>query len=884
MTWWSRIIRRNQLEHELDAELREHFDRLVADQVAAGHTETEAKRLARLEFGGLDQVKEACRDERGTRWLDETVQDVRHGLRGFGKNPSFTLVAIVTLALGVGANLAIFNLVDALLLRPLPVPAVAKLITLTRWMQNNSSEHFSYPQIIALADRSDLFASLCGIGSDVTHVGPPEALQPVGSAWVSGRYFETLGLTPFAGRLLGRADDRPGAPPAVVLTYAYWQREFGGDRSAVGRTMLIEGQQVPIVGITPKGFAGATIGETSDLTLAIQARPTLQPENSGFTSASARWLRVLATPAASLTHQQLQSRLDVAWAQLLQDTTPTTMTPEARQRALSMTLKVESGATGTSRLRRELRVSLSVAMALVTLVLLIACVNVANLLLARGATRSREIALRLAIGASRGRIVRQLLAESALLATVGTTLGLLLAWMGSTALLGLIGEAAGPDATIAFLDVAPNWRIAGVTAIVVAATTLLFGMAPAWRASATRPASVSSSSRAFESHGRLAATLIVAQVSLSLVLVIGAGLFGRSLHNLRSLDRGFTAEGVVLASFDPTRAQLASPELVRFNQSVLQTVEALPGVRSASIAAVTPLQGGGMSTPMTINGVSTGENEIYFNVIGPRFFQIVGTAIVAGRDFAATDEATAPAVTIVNEALVREYLGGGNPVGQRVLYPGGKRQMQIVGVVKDAVYETLRAPAPPTVYMPYLQGRGRPMTLVIDASGPVADVASTVRRAIQPRVPATPMRIRTFAAQIESSLFAERLMMLLTTIFGVLALLLAAVGLYGLISYTVATRTREIGVRLALGARPARVVSMVLGNALRMVTIGVFIGLPAAWLLSRLISRLVFGLSSTDVVTMAAAAALLALVGVVSAALPARRAALVDPVTSIHVE
>ena len=347
MTWWRRLISRDRLEDQLDSELRDHFERLVAEYRQQGHADGEARRLARLEFGGLDQVKEACRDVRGTRWIDDTVQDIRHGVRGFLKTPGFTAVAVFTLALGIGANLAIFNVLDALLLRPLPVPNAPRLVTITRWIENSSSESFSYPQIRALADRPDLFASLCGIGGGTLFTGPPDALEPVGAAFVSGKYFETLGLAPFAGRLLSDGDDQPGAPPVVVITHSYWLRRFGGDASIVGRTMLLEGQQVPIVGVTPPGFEGATIGQRADVTVAIHARAKLQPEEDGGTTADQRWLLVLAVPAPELTRDQLQARLDVAWRQLLEATTPARLSADARRRALSMTVSVEDGSHWT---------------------------------------------------------------------------------------------------------------------------------------------------------------------------------------------------------------------------------------------------------------------------------------------------------------------------------------------------------------------------------------------------------------------------------------------------------------------------------------------------------------------------------------------------------
>jgi putative ABC transport system permease protein len=887
MTWWRRVISRNRLESQLDAELRDHFDRLVGDFIAGGHSESEARRLARLEFGGLDQVKEACRDARGTRWVDDTAQDVRYGLRGFRKNPGFTIVAVVTLAIGVGASLAIFNVVDALLLRPLPVPHASELVTFSRWIGKSSGESFSYPQIRELASNRELFASLCGIGTETLFVGAPDELEPAGGAWVSGGYFDTLGIVPFAGRLLQPDDDEPGAAAVAVISHAYWQRRFGGDRNVIGRPLIIEGRPVPIAGITPPGFNGAVIGAAADITLAINAKAVVQPESKddGWNTNDARWLLLLARPASGMSRDQLQARIDVVWAGLLERSLSKNISDAQRQRTLSMTLRVEPGTTGVSRLRRDLRTPLVVAMSLVMLVLLIACVNVANLLLARGAGRAREVALRLAIGAGRARIVRQRLVESLMLAAAGTAAGVVMASFASAGLVALIAQrVGGPDASIMALDIAPNWRLLVVCAIAVVSTTVVFGLVPAMRASNAAPGAVANSSRIAESQTRFGAALIVAQVSLSLLLVIGAGLFTRSLHHLRTLDRGFEPGNVLLANYDPRRLGTDSAQLIAFNTSVLDSVASLPGVGAASMAAITPLQGGGMSTPMHVNGVSSGLEEIYFNVISPRFFDIVGTPLLSGRDLSLSDDQNAPPVTVVNEAFVRTYLTGVPALGQRVRFPTAKRDMEIVGVVKDAVYETLRAAPPPTIYMSYLQSRGRPMTIVVDATAPMADVTAAIRGAIQPRVPSAPMRFRTLAWQIENSLFEARLMRLLTAIFGALALALAAIGLYGLMSYSVALRTREIGVRLALGARPARLVGMVMGSALRMVSVGVMIGLPLAWMASRLIARMIFGVRSTDPMTIAAAIAILGSAGLAAAAIPARRAAAVDPVTSIQVE
>jgi predicted permease len=432
--------------------------------------------------------------------------------------------------------------------------------------------------------------------------------------------------------------------------------------------------------------------------------------------------------------------------------------------------------------------------------------------------------------------------------------------------------------------VALNWRMAGVAVGVVAATTLIFGLTPAWRASSSAPRAVAAGgSRVVESHSTLAASLIVVQVALSLALVVGAGLFARSLYNLRIVDRGFRNEGVLLASFDPTRAQLSPDALRKFNRDVLDGVRRLPAAREASLAAVTPLQGGGMSRPMIVNGVSTGEDEVYFNVVARGYFEIMGTPLLAGRDFTVADDDGAAMVAIVNEAFVRRYLRAGSVLGERVALSGPSDEVHIVGVVKDAAYESLRAAPPPTIYTSYLQHPGRRMTLVVDTPQPIA-AAAALRAEVQPKVPAQPLRVRTLAAQVENSLIRERLLALLATVLGTLALTLAVVGLYGLVSYSVSSRHREFGVRLALGASHAAIQRYIVRQALQLMTWGILLGLPAAWMLSRLAGTLTFGVSPADPTVLSGAAMVLLVGGVMAAVGPARRAANVDPSISLRAE
>jgi predicted permease len=881
-----RLLRRNRLERQLDVELRDHFDRLVADYVADGSSEAEARRRARLDFGGLDQIKELCRDERGTRWLDDIVQDVRYGYRGLLRNRGFIAVAVLTLALGVGANAAVFSVVNALMLRRLPVPNANDLITLERRQGNVTGGAFSYPQIQQLAAQTDLFNGLCAFATDTVNVGPPDALEEISAQFVSGAYYDVLGLAPPAGRLLSAADDDTGASPAAVISDGYWHRRFGGSSDAIGQSILVEGVPVPIVGVTPSGFTGTTIGESPDVTLAIRVRPIVRPDQAFYLGPGARWLRVLARPRANLSLPQLAAQARERWTQLLEAAASPKRTPDEQRRLQAETLGVVSGRTGTSLLRRNFQSSLQVALGFVFLVLLIACVNVANLLLARGTTRQREIAVRLSIGAGRWRIVRQLLTECALIAIAGAIAGSAIAWAGSRGLVSLIAQReGGPDASKVVLDLTPDWMMLGATLVMVTLTVLVAGSAPAWRASRVQPgAALGASTRIAESLGRIGSSLVVVQVAMSLVLVIGAGLFARTLYNLRTLDRGFAVDDVLVVEVPAGRAGYTGPRLQALQRELLDFMRQLRGVRAAAVTSITPLAGGGISQGITVNGVPIAETELHFNNVGPGYFGVLHTPIVVGRDFADSDGPAGPFVAIVNEAFVAQYLTGVNPLGQRVNVIGSTRaDMEIVGVVKDAVYETLRQTPPPTVYAAHQQ-RISSASFVVHAPGAVAAVAASIHAEVQPRLGGRRPRIHTLNDQLERSLVLERLLARVALIFGSLALTLAAVGLYGLAAYWVASRTREIGVRVALGARSAQILSLVLGDTMRMVAAGVGVGVLAAWGLGRLVSGMIFGLTATDTVTMIAGVGVLLATGALAGLAPASRATRIDPQTALRNE
>jgi putative ABC transport system permease protein len=884
------LFRKTRLEQELDAELREFLETSVEQKLRSGMSREEAIRAARLELGGIEAVKDRVRDVGWESVLDGVRQDLRYAIQSLRKSPGFAAAATVTLALGIGANTGIFSLIEVLLLRSLPVRDPQQLVALLRVQGGLSGESFSYPQVRDLAELREIFIGLCGFSGDTFHVGPSDALEPVGGAWVSGGYYQTLGLVPVAGRLLGPDDDRPGASPAAVITDQYWAQKFGRDPGAIGRSLLIEGVPVTLVGVSPRGFIGAIVGEAADITVALNVLPQLQPERPYMLGPGARWLKVLARPREGLSHGEFKARLAVFWTQSLSATLSPSLSPEARARALSSTLDLRVGATGASPLRGQFRQPLFVLMGVAALVLAIACVNVANLLLARAAARQREIALRLALGASRLRVVRQLLTESALLAIAGTGLGIVIASFGSRVLVNLISSGQGlPTASEAIvLDLRPNWSMLAFTTLLTASTTLFFGLVPAFRATLVEPnvAMNAGSNRIVGSRGHLASALVTAQVSISLLLLIGAGLFVHTLWNLRTLDRGFRHEGVLLVDLDARRAGYEGARLRAFNQEVLAIAERLPGVTAASLSSITPLMGGGISMPIALNGQPVGSGEMHFNQVAPRYFETLSTPFVLGRDFTLRDDETAPGVAIVNEAFVRQYVLKGSALDQRVSVVG-LPDRQVVGVVKDAVYETLRQTPPPTVYVPYLQGAvaaGGGVALEIRAAGSLAQVASAIRTEVQPKLAGKPMKMRTLTDRLESSLVQERLMATLASAFGLLALLLASVGLYGVLAYTVVRRTNEIGIRLALGAPRPQVLALILSSALRMIGVGIVIGLSAAWTTSRVVSSMLFGLTATDPTTIAGALTVLLLTGLVAAYLPARRATRIEPLAALRCE
>ncbi|HXB70298.1 MAG TPA: ABC transporter permease [Candidatus Acidoferrales bacterium] len=891
--------RRKVTERDLEREIREHLELEAEEQRERGLAPQEAGNAARRAFGNPTLVAENTRAVWKWTALGHLAQDFCYGLRTMRKNLAFTAAAVLSLALGIGANTAIFSLIDALLLRSLPVHNPGELVQVMLVQQGHAVNSFGYPAIGALAARTDLFAGLCGFSDAAFNLTSGDGVERAAGAWVTGGYYQTLGLQPFAGRLLTAGDDQPGAPPVAVLSYDYWDRRYGHDFNVLGRALQIEGKPVTIVGVSPPGFIGANVGGAANLTLPLAALPQLIPSRAQQLESRSQWLRVLARlkPGGSIgisigiSIAQAKARLAVIWPRMAPIATAPRMSPEQRQALLASSIDLIPGGTGSSYFREQFRRPLFILMGITGLVLLIACANFANLLLARGTARAKEIALRFAIGAGRGRIVRQLLTESLMLSLLGAALGIALAGIGSRLLVALLSTGR----TAILLDLQPDARVLLFTSAIAVVTGIVFGLVPALRATAAGPGPALKADAGItpRTRSRLLPALVTSQVALSLVLLIGAGLFIRTLRNLQQIDPGFRREGVLLVLLDASRAGYRAGDkgtrLTAVYQELLNRYAGLPGVLSASLSNNTPLSGGIHSGPVSINGQPPTQESAHFNSVSPRFFETLGTPRVLGRDFNEHDEAGAAAVAIVNEAFVRRYLPGVPPMGQQVAMGENRaKPMEIVGVVKDAVSFSLRQPPPPTVYAPYLQN---PETVgfiyfEIRAAGSLSQTAALVRDDLRARFPQTPVQAQVLplTEQVDRALIQERLLAALGACFGVLALMLAGVGLYGLLAYTVTRSTSEIGIRMALGAMPGEVLWLVLGSALRLVCLGVAVGIPAAWAASRLIATMLFGLTATDPFTILGATLMLILAALLAAFLPARRATHVDPMVALRHE
>jgi predicted permease len=809
------------------------------------------------------------------------------------KNLSFTVVAVLALALGIGANTAIFSLLDAVLLKMLPVQNPEQLVVVNTVGPKDSSNDYSYPVFERFRDQNQSLSGIFAatntrkLSIKVNVPGTSGETESVEGKLVSGGYFSVLGVKPITGHAFTAEEDRvPGGHPVAVISYGYWQRRFGRNPAAVGQTFTLNDTSFTIIGVTPPEFFGETVGDAPDLWIPTMMQSQVYPGRNFLNVRYVTWLRLVARLKPGVRLQQAQADLNVIFQQLQGEVDTSKLLPKQRQEFLAQRIELTPGSKGLSELRKRFSGPLRILMAVVGLVLLIACANVANLLLARAVARQKEMAVRLALGASRLRLVRQLLTESVLLSLLGGLSGLLLASWGSDVLLVLVSSGTFPI----FLDLHLDTRILAFTSAVSLLTGILFGLAPALRSTRVdlTPA-LKDSARSLSGsrvHHGLGKMLIVTQVALSLLLLIGAGLFLRSLRNLKSLDAGFNRENVLVLNIDGGVLGYKEAQLKNLYRQLLERINTLPGVHSASFAYQIFRGGGSGICCISIQGappLPEEDRRVNANYVGPKFFETMGTPLLAGRDFDLQDNENAQQVAVINEAAARYYFPNESPIGKRFDWWVNKG-IEIVGVVKEAKQFGLREPAPRMFYLPLFQ-HGGPNFLAVRTVGNPTGMIAAVRHAVQAVDPKLPIvRVTTLAALVDASLVQDRLVATLSSFFGLLALLLACVGLYGVMSYTVSRRTTEIGIRVALGARPRDVLKLVIRQGMVLTLIGVAIGLAAASALTRLMSSLLYGVSATDPVTFVGASVMFATVALLASYIPARRATKVDPMVALRYE
>ena len=876
------LFRRKSMEAELDEELRAHFERQVEKYIQSGLTRQEAARRVRLEFGGLDQVKEECRDARGVNFVETMIQDLSYGVRILRKNFGVTAVAVLSLALGIGANIALFSVMNVMLLRALPVRNPQELVEFVRLAPNGTMmTNLEYAEFEHLRQNTSVLSGVFAITWDARVLRSNTGSERVWVQEVSGSFFPTLGVNALLGRAIDPTDDRPNTDhEVVVLSYRYWSSQFGRDPSVVGATLRVNGAPCTVIGVMPADFFGVDPSQYPKMWVPLASDP-----HPGYV-----WVLGRLKPGASIP--QARAQLQPLFQQALEsfrDSMKDWREPE-REEFLGEKLLLNRATTGTSGLRWQYwqySNTLKILIGMTGLVLLITCVNVANVLMARSAARSREIGIRLAIGAGRPRIFRQLLTENLLLALLGGVVGLLVAaWAHRVLVTLLVGSTQGVA-----LDFRLDARVLGFSLAISILTGLLSGVLPALRAGLWGRFSATGDSLQLRGAARLpfARKLLTLQVALSLTLLISAGLFVRTLRNLGAADLGLARENLVLMSVDPSLSKRIQDRR-KFWRQLTERLANLPGVRSVSLAGDAVFGNGGWNAAIWVRQPDGTEiaSRVPFNVVGPGFFYTVGIPLFAGREFGAMDQANSPPIAVVNRTFARKFFGEGNPIGKRFgnAGAGSSGQIEIVGVIGDAKYGGLRQQPTPMFYMPLFQKfEERPYYVHVRMAANPPAVIAAIRREIQSMdQDISVYDVRTINEVIDRLLQPDRMFAVLASVFGLLALLLTSIGIYGVVAYQITRRTGEVGIRMALGAQRRDVLWMFMRETLLVVAAGAAIGLPAAVAAAYALRSLLFGLEPSDPATIIGAIVTLAAAGALAGFLPARRAASLLPMDALRHE
>ncbi len=822
-------------------------------------------------------------------------RELRFALRSLRKSPGFTATAILTLALGIGANTAIFQLLDAVRLRSLPVADPQSLASVQIRGGNRTfgvradETKLSYPLWQEIRAQQQAFSTMFAWQSNDFRLGQGSEEQRAQGVWVSGETFATLGIAPVKGRLFTPEDDRPGCgAPGAVISYAFWQNHFGRQDSAIGSILTIEGQPTEVLGVTPPGFFGLEVGKKFDFAVPLCSVSAYSPAGSEvLRRRDFFWLSIIGRLKPDWTVARAAAQLDAISPGIIEATLPDGYSNSYLDRYRQFRLTAYPAGNGVSELRKTYDTSLSLLLGITGLVLLIACANLANLMLARASTREREMAVRLALGASRWQLIRQLLAEGLLLAGGGAILGFALAKVLSRSVVGVLSS----EDNLLRLDLSTDWRVLAFTAAIALSTCVVFSLAPAFRSSQTEPATVLKVGGRGMTSGRgrfsFQRALVVSQIAVSLVLLVGALLFVRSFRNLMTLDPGFRETGIVFSFLNLMKLDLPPERVEPFLREVLEQIRSIPQVESAATSTHVPLNGTSWSLGVDLQG-SQGASK--FAWVSPGYFQTMQIPLLAGRDFNDRDTRTSPHAAIVNQTFARTFLAGANPIGKTLRtraepdFPA--TEYQIVGEVKDTKYASLRDVTPPLTFGPLSQFPA-PRTwssLFVRSSIPASALISAVRQKLVQVNPGIQTEFHVFRADIQNGLVRERMMALLSGFFGALAALLAMIGLYGVISYIIATRRNEIGIRMALGAIPQDIVGDIIRRTLLMLAVGVTAGILLSLAVARGAGTLLFGLQPNDPLSLVAASAFLVAVALIASYVPARRASRIDPTVALRCE